>query len=77
MPSEMICQTVNKIIFAEKGLTLNLQGMYQAILIQKDSHLDEGKDFEKGLSVLVIFEYGFFVVAPVGDMIHCAGIFYA
>jgi len=37
--------------------------------------VDKGKDFEKSLSVLVIFEYGFFVIAPVGDMIHCAGVF--
>jgi hypothetical protein len=39
--------------------------------------VDEGKDFEKGLSVLVVFEYGFFIVAPVGDVIYRAGVFYA
>jgi hypothetical protein len=39
--------------------------------------VDEGKDFEKCLSVLVIFEYGFFIIAPVGDVIYCAGVFYA
>jgi len=39
--------------------------------------VDECKDFEKCLSVLVIFEYGFFIVAPVGDMIYRARVFYA
>jgi hypothetical protein len=39
--------------------------------------VDEGKDFEKCLSVLIIFEYGFFIVAPAGDVIHRAGVFYA
>jgi hypothetical protein len=39
--------------------------------------VDEGKDFEKCLSVLVIFEYGFFIVAPAGDVIDRAGVFYA
>ena len=39
--------------------------------------VDEGKDFEECLSVLVIFEYGFFIVAPVRDVINSAGVFYA
>jgi hypothetical protein len=39
--------------------------------------IDEGKDFEKCLAVLVLFEYGLFIVAPVGDVIYRAGIFYA
>ena len=39
--------------------------------------VDEGKDFEKYLSVLVIFEYGFFIVAPAGDVIYRARVFYA
>ena len=39
--------------------------------------IDEGKDFEKCLSVLVVFEYGFFIVAPIGDVIHRSGVFYA
>ena len=39
--------------------------------------VDEGKDFEKCLSVLVIVEHGFFIVAPVGDVIYRAGVFYA
>jgi len=37
--------------------------------------INEGKYFEKGLSVLVVFEYGFLIVAPVGDMIGRAGVF--
>jgi hypothetical protein len=37
--------------------------------------IDMGKDFEECLSVLVVFEYGFFVVPPVGDVIHRAGVF--
>jgi hypothetical protein len=37
----------------------------------------EGKDFEKCLSVLVIFEYVLFIVAPVCDMVYSAGVFYA
>ena len=39
--------------------------------------IDVREDFEKGLLVLVIFEYGLFIVAPVSDMIYCAGVFYA
>ena len=39
--------------------------------------VDKGKDFEKCLSVLIILEYGFFIVAPVGDVIHRARVFYA
>jgi hypothetical protein len=39
--------------------------------------VDEGKDFEKGLSVLVVLEYGFLVVSPIGDVIYRAGVFYA
>jgi hypothetical protein len=39
--------------------------------------IDEGKDFEKCLSVMVVLEYGFFIVAPVSDMIYRAGVFYA
>ncbi len=31
--------------------------------------VDEGKDLEKCLSVLVIFEHGFFIVAAVGNVI--------
>ncbi len=38
--------------------------------------VDEGKDFEKCLSVLIIFEYGFLIVAPVGDVINRARVFY-
>jgi hypothetical protein len=39
--------------------------------------VDKRKHFEKCLAVLVIFEHGFFIVAPTGDMINCAGVFYA
>ena len=39
--------------------------------------IDKGKDFEKCLSVLFIFEYGFFIVASISDMINSAGVFYA
>ncbi len=39
--------------------------------------VDEGKDFEKCLSVLVVLEYGFLVVSPIGDVINRAGVFYA
>jgi hypothetical protein len=39
--------------------------------------VDEGKDFEKCFPVLVIFEYGFFIAAPAGDVIDRAGVFYA
>jgi len=39
--------------------------------------IDQGKDFEKGLSILVVFEYVFFIVAPIGDVIHRSGVFYA
>lgn len=39
--------------------------------------IDRGKDFEKCLSVLVILEYGFFIVAPVSVMIYRTGVFYA
>jgi len=38
--------------------------------------VDKGKDFEKSLSVLVIFEHGFFIVAPVRDVIYRAWVFY-
>ena len=39
--------------------------------------IDEGEDFKKYLSILVVFEYGFFVVAPIGDVIHRSRVFYA
>jgi hypothetical protein len=39
--------------------------------------IDKGQDFEKSLSVLVIFEYNFFIVTPIGDVIYGTGIFYA
>jgi hypothetical protein len=39
--------------------------------------IDEGKDFEKCLSVLIVFEYNFFIVAPIRDVIHRAGVFNA
>jgi hypothetical protein len=39
--------------------------------------IDQGKDFEKGLSILVVFKYVFFIVAPIGDVIHRSGVFYA
>jgi hypothetical protein len=37
--------------------------------------IDVREDFEKCLAVLIVFEYGFFIVAPVGDVIHGAGVF--
>jgi hypothetical protein len=37
--------------------------------------IDVGKDSEKRLPVLVILKYSFFVVSPVGDVIHRAGVF--
>jgi hypothetical protein len=37
--------------------------------------IDVREDFEKCLAVLVVFEYGFFIVAPVGDVIHGARVF--
>jgi hypothetical protein len=39
--------------------------------------IDQGKDFEKSLAILVVFEYVFFIVAPIGDVIHRSGVFYA
>jgi hypothetical protein len=39
--------------------------------------VDEGKNLEKCLSVLVIFEHGFFIIAAVGDMIYRTWVFYA
>lgn len=39
--------------------------------------IDESKDLKKCLSVLVIFEYGLFIVATVRDVINSAGVFYA
>jgi hypothetical protein len=39
--------------------------------------VDEGKDVEKYLPVMVILEYSFFIVAPIGDVIHRARVFYA
>lgn len=39
--------------------------------------IDKSKDFEKGLSILVVFEYVFSIVAPIGDVIHRSGVFYA
>ena len=38
---------------------------------------DVGEDLEECLSVMVVFEYGLFVVTSVGDVIHCAGVFNA
>jgi len=37
--------------------------------------IDAREDFEKCLSVLVVFEHGFFIVAPVGNVLHDAGVF--
>lgn len=39
------------------------------------SFIDVGKDSEKSLAVLVVFEDGLFVVLPGGDVIHGAGVF--
>ena len=39
--------------------------------------IDMGKDLEKCFPVVIVFEYGLFIVASVGDVIHCAGVFYA
>src|SRR3990170_8202232 len=39
--------------------------------------IDEGKDFEKCLSVLVVLEYGFFIIATIGDVINRSGVFNA
>jgi hypothetical protein len=39
--------------------------------------VDEGKDFEKYLTILIVLEYRFLVVAAVGDVIYRAGVFYA
>jgi hypothetical protein len=36
--------------------------------------IDESKDLKKCLSILVVFEYGFFIVAPIGDMIYGSGV---
>ena len=35
------------------------------------------KDFEKCLPILIVLKYYFFVIAPVGDVIYSAGVFYA
>ncbi len=37
--------------------------------------IDVGKDSEECLPVRVILKYSFFVVSPVGDVIHRAGVF--
>jgi hypothetical protein len=39
--------------------------------------IDVSEDFEKCLVVLVVFEYCFFIVAPIGDVIHGTGVFNA
>ncbi len=39
--------------------------------------VDEGEYFEKYLPVPAIFEYSFFIVAPISDVIHRARVFYA
>ena len=39
--------------------------------------IDVREDLEKCLSVLVVFEHGFFMVPPVGNVIHDAGAFNA
>ena len=37
--------------------------------------IDVREDCEKCLSVLVVFEHGFFIIAPVGYLIHGTGVF--
>src|SRR3990170_303714 len=39
--------------------------------------IDEGKDFEECLSILVVLEYGFFIIATIGDVINRSGVFNA
>ena len=39
--------------------------------------VDVNKDFEKCLPILIVLKYYFFVIAPVGDVIYSAGVFYA
>jgi hypothetical protein len=39
--------------------------------------VDVGKDFEKCFPILIVFKYGFLVVAAVGNVIYRAGVFYA
>ena len=53
--------------------------VHEAVSVAKPvvAFIDEAKDFEKGISVLVVFEYGFFIVASISDMINSAGVFYA
>jgi hypothetical protein len=53
--------------------------VHEAVSVAKPmiAFIDEGKDLEKGLSILVVFEYGFFIVAPIGDVIYGSGVFNA
>jgi hypothetical protein len=37
--------------------------------------VDMREDFEKCLAILVVLEHCFFIVAPIGDVIHGAGVF--
>ena len=37
--------------------------------------VDAGKDFEKCFPILIVFKYGFLVVAAVGNVIYRAGVF--
>jgi hypothetical protein len=39
--------------------------------------IDVGKDFKKRQPILIVLKYRFLVVAPVGDVIYRARVFYA
>ena len=53
--------------------------IHEAVSMAKPviAFIDVSKNPQKGLPVFVVFEYGFFVVAPIGDVIHRSGVFYA
>jgi len=39
--------------------------------------IHKGQDLEEGFSILVVCEYGFLIVAPIGDVIDSSGVFNA
>ena len=39
--------------------------------------VDEGQNVEKCLPILVVLEYGLFIITPISDVIYCPRIFYA
>jgi len=47
-------------------------GMAEPVVALVD--LREG--IKEGLSIAVVFKYGFLFIASAGDMIDCAGVFY-